>query len=122
MHKGIWIDHKEAVIVTLNDETDEVKVVHSHIDMHGSKADDANQRIFTEHIGKYYDEVISSLSEADSVLLFGPGEAKGELEKRLEKHNLDKIIAKTETTDRMTEPQIVAMVKEYFKHHVSMKN
>jgi hypothetical protein len=122
MHKGIWIDHKQAVIVTLNGESDEINVIHSNVEMHANKADDINQRVFTEHIGKYYDEVISGLSEADSVLLFGPGEAKGELEKRLEKHNLAKIIAKTDTADKMTEPQIVAKAKEYFQHHVSMKN
>jgi hypothetical protein len=125
MHKGIWIDHKQAVIITLNGETDEIKVVHSNVEKFGNSskhADDINLRVFSEHINTYYDEVISYLLETDLVLLLGPGEAKGEFEKRLEKHNLDKIIAKTETADRMTEPQIAAKIKEYFSHHVSMTN
>jgi hypothetical protein len=122
MRKGLWIDHKQAVIVTLNGESDEINVVQSNVEMRGNKADDINLRVFTEHINKYYDEVISVLSETDSVLLFGPSEAKGELEKRLEKYNLAKIIVKTDTADKMTEPQIAAKVREYFQHHVSMTN
>jgi hypothetical protein len=34
-----------------------------------------------------YDEVISVLRNAESILLFGPGEAKGELKRRLEEKN-----------------------------------
>lgn len=125
MHKGLWIDHKKAAIVTLNGETEEIKVVHSNVEKFGNSskhADDINLRIFTEHINTYYDDVISFLLETDLVFLFGPGEAKGELEKRLQKQNLEKIIVKIETADKMTDPQIVAKVKEYFQHHVSMTN
>lgn len=35
-----------------------------------------------------YIGVIAGLRDAESILIFGPGEAKGELKKRLEKSNL----------------------------------
>jgi hypothetical protein len=45
--------------------------------------DDSRQRDFTGHLNIYYDAVIACIRDAESILLFGPGEAKGEIEKRL---------------------------------------
>ena len=77
-------------------------------------ADDVRQRELTGHLNIYYDEVVSCIREADSILILGPGEAKGELKKRLEKDNLGGRIVGIETADKMTDPQIVAQVREHF--------
>jgi stalled ribosome rescue protein Dom34 len=37
----------------------------------------------------FYDAVIACIREADSILIFGPGEAKNELENRLEKKDFE---------------------------------
>ena len=42
-------------------------------------ADGRQDRKFADQLNIYYDEVISILRDAESILLFGPGEAKGEL-------------------------------------------
>jgi len=47
-------------------------------------------------------------------LIFGPGEAKGKLKKRLEKTPGPHTIT-VETKDKMTEPQMVAMVRQHFQ-------
>ena len=60
--------------------------------------------------------MIADISDAESILLFGPGEAKSELKKRLEKDNLGDRIAGVETADKMTDLQIAAKDKEYFLH------
>jgi hypothetical protein len=52
--------------------------------------------------------------DAESIFLFGPGEAKGELKKRLEDDHLDQLIQAVETVDQMTDRQIAAKVREYF--------
>ena len=54
------------------------------------------------------------LRDAESIFLFGPGEAKGELKKRLEDDHLDHLIQAVETVDQMTDRQIAAKVREYF--------
>ena len=36
----------------------------------------------------YYDEVIAVIRDAQAILILGPGEAKGELKKRLERDKL----------------------------------
>ena len=121
---GLWIDHRKAIIVFLSGEEEEVKQIKSDFEKPGSpsgssvRADDLLQNEFTEHLNKYYDEVISSLRNAESILILGPGEAKGELKKRLERHPLKGREVAVKTADKMTENQLVAKVREYFKNRL----
>jgi hypothetical protein len=78
-------------------------------------ADDQRDRQFTAHLNRYYDEVISHIRDAESILLFGPGEAKVELEKRLASKGLGGRIVGVETVDKMTAPQIAAKVRRHFR-------
>ena len=77
-------------------------------------ADDSRQRAFAGHLNPYYDAVIASIGDAETILVFGPGEPKGELKKRLERKNLGGRIASVETVDRMTYRQIAAKVRQHF--------
>jgi hypothetical protein len=77
-------------------------------------ADDMQDRRFTGHLNKYYDKVITCIGDAESILIFGPGEAKGELEKRLERKGLSGRIVAIETVDKMTDRQIAAKVRQRF--------
>jgi stalled ribosome rescue protein Dom34 len=119
---GLWIDHRKAVIVFVEGKEEEIKLISSQEENHhghsgvSKPADDIRQRELTGHLNSYYDEVISCVRDAESILIFGPGEAKGELKKRLEKENLGDHIVGVEAADKMTDPQIVAKVKEYFLH------
>ena len=122
---GLWIDHKKAVIVSVTGTEEEIKLIHSNIEeqrieeqrrQNGRSvpSDDIRLRVLTEHLNTYYEEVISCIRDAKSILLFGPGEAKGELKKRLEKDNLGERIVGVETADKMTDNQIAAKVKDHF--------
>lgn len=126
---GLWIDHREAIIVALTESGEETTRIQSNVERqfghsknldHGSheappaQADDSREREYTGHLAHYYDEIISHLSDAGSILIFGPGEAKGELKKRFEKHPNGSQIIALETADKMTEPQIVALVRQHF--------
>jgi hypothetical protein len=84
-------------------------------------ADDIQQRARTGHLGIYYDAVLACLGDAESILIFGPGEAKGELKKRLKKHNLGGRIAAVETVDKMTDRQIAAKVRMHFAEPHSIR-
>jgi len=126
---GLWIDHRQAVIVTLVDQGEETKRITSDIEeqvrysgaSHGSHDDtteirrDRQDRRFDDYLSKYYDEVIACLRDAASILIFGPGEAKGELQKQLEDQALGERIIGMETTDKLTEGQIVAKVRQHFR-------
>jgi hypothetical protein len=127
---GLWIDHRKAVIALLTEDGEETLEIPSHVDKQPGRlagvrstapyesqklqADDRLQREFTGHLNHFYDEVIATVRDAESVLLFGPGEAKGELKKRLEHDKLGGHIIAVETADKMTDRQIAAKVREYF--------
>ena len=122
---GLWIDHREAIVVFIGDDAEETKRIESGVGKHvrfsggneseEGSADDQRDRQFAGHLTRYYDDVISSIRDAQSILLFGPGEAKGELEKRMAAKGLSGRIVATETVDKMTTPQIAAKVREYFR-------
>jgi hypothetical protein len=113
------------VIVFVEGKEEEIKLVGSKDEKHHRQsgvsmpADDIRQRELTGHLNIYYDEVIACIREAESILIFGPGEAKGELKKRLEKDNLGGRIVGIEPADKMTDPQIVAQVREHFHNRMA---
>jgi hypothetical protein len=117
---GLWIDHKKAVVVFVAGKETETKLISSNIEKHhrqsgvATPADDVRQRDLTGHLNSFYDEVVSCIRDAESILLLGPGEAKGELKKRLEKDNLGRRIVGIKTSDKMTDNQIVAVIRGHF--------
>lgn len=120
---GLWIDHRKAVIVIVTDDGEEIKKISSDMEKRvrfsgGTAADGltegARDRQLGNHLNSYYDQVIAVIRDADAIQIFGPGEAKGELEKRLEHAGLKARIFALETADKMTDHQISAKVRERF--------
>jgi hypothetical protein len=121
---GLWIDHREATIVTLTNGLEEIKKINSDMEKHvrftvgnGSEdgsTEDVRDRQFGNRLNAFYDQVIAVIHDADTIQIFGPGEAKGELEKRIEHHKVKSHILPVESADKMTEPQISAKVHEQF--------
>ena len=77
--------------------------------------DDSQEKTVTNDLDAYYEEVVSHLRDAEEIMIFGPGEAKGELLKRIERDDLRGRTACVETADNMTVPQIAAKVRNYFQ-------
>ena len=127
---GLWIDHRKAVIMAVADHGEATRLIISKVEKQlgrsgGARsttpyesqqvpADDSRERKFTGHLNIYYDAVIASIREAESILIFGPGEAKGELKKRLEGDKLGGRIVCIETVDKMTDRQIAAKIRHHF--------
>jgi hypothetical protein len=124
---GLWIDHRQASIVMLSAEGEKTAHITSDVEQQarfpgGSRLDgpgtsqeeDQQDRRFGNQLSQYYDRVIAVIREAEAILIFGPGEAKGELQQRLEREGLGGRIVGVETTDKMTDPQIAAKARQYF--------
>ena len=127
---GVWIDHRKAVVVTISPEGEHTTLITSEVEKHPERdgdsplrgayearqvpADDSRQRRLTGELNVYYDAVIAAMRNYDSVLIFGPGEAKDELHKRLLKMKLGARVAAVQTDDKMTDGQIVAKVRAHF--------
>ena len=126
---GLWIDHHKTVMVIVENEKEETREIRSNVvknirlsgglspqkpnlsDM--STAEDVEDRRYENRLNEYYDGVVSLLRNADSIKIFGPGEAKVELKKRLERGELGDRIVSVETVDKMSNRQIAAKVREH---------
>ena len=127
---GIWIDYRKAVIVMLSPEGAHTTLITSNIEkdperggnfpLRGSyearrvPADDGRQRALTGQLDIYYGAVITAILDCGTLLIFGPGEAKVELHKRLLRMKLGGRVAGVETEDDMTDRQVIAKVRAHF--------
>jgi molybdopterin converting factor small subunit len=127
---GIWIDHRKAVIVELAADGETLSTIESRVEKHSERggdsplkgpyearqvpADDSRQRALTAELNSYYDAVIAAVADQDAILLFGPGEAKGEFHKRLSRSKAGARVDAVETADKMTDRQIIAKVRTHF--------
>jgi len=108
----------------VSDQGEEVREITSNMEKHvrysndtseGGASEDTRDRQFDNHLHTFYDAVVAAIRDGDSIQIFGPGEAKGELKKRLESEGLKEHIAVVETTDKMTDRQIAAKVRQRFQ-------
>jgi hypothetical protein len=129
---GLWIDHQKAIIVSFDGKAHKVTRVNSDVEKHtrmsgGSRSkvpygpmDIADERKadrrHEQQLNLYYQGITNLLTDVDKIFIIGPGEAKTELAKHLEKTKLIDIshIA-IEPADKMTENQIVAKIRKHFK-------
>lgn len=130
---GVWIDHRQAILVLLSPGGEEIQRLDSNVEKQlrrseqppyepsyesheklKTPADDEQQRAYTEHLTRYYDRVIAAVGTADSVLVLGPGEAKGELKKRFEARSTGVRTLDVQTAGDLTVPQLVQEVRRHF--------
>lgn len=132
---GLWIDHARCHIVLLNEKEEHIVKIESLVDgNHGSSAshrfsDISNsadaafegkiQERRKHQLHRYYQDIIHSIKEADRIFIFGPGEAKTELEKEIKKiKEFQSKILTIESTDKMSDNQIVAKIRQFFKPYL----
>jgi hypothetical protein len=132
---GIWVDHKKAFVASIiKDEEMKKETIHcieskveGRVRLSGGSRyatpygpqDVTYEKSIEErrkhHLRQYYQKIIRAIQGARKVLIFGPGEAKLELEKEIRKSKeLAGKIVGVETADKMTERQIAAKVRRYF--------
>lgn len=127
---GVWIDHKQAIVVLITDAGTETKKIAFDIGQPASAAGSSRRRkkyapsdfVAEDRLERkvendrkvYYDDVIACIKGADGLLIFGPGEAKGELSKHIKAKKIRGIVVGLETIDKMTDRQIVAKVQKQF--------
>ena len=131
IYVGVWVDMKKAVIVELVNGTEYRRTIQSGIEPHerfqgeSSQASQFsgqfvdNERIkehrLDQEVRDFLRSVTGSLTYSSPIVLFGPAEMKIKLKKELLDHSvLRDHIAGVETTDSMTENQMVAWVKQYY--------
>ncbi|MES2517407.1 MAG: hypothetical protein V4585_04815 [Bacteroidota bacterium] len=120
---GIWMDHSVAHLMALTGDTIETTIVHSAFS-HQDKEETLNRSEQMMHNkeqhqeAEYYKTLGEAIRNYDDVLLFGPTDAKVELANILGiDHRFADIKIDVKTSDKMTENQEHAFVKDYFSKH-----
>ncbi len=133
INAGVWLDQRKAIIAFTGPDGQSLQQIDSGVEgrvrmaggsragrapygpqdvVHESKRDARYQ----QSLKKYFRKIIGSIATVDKIILFGPGEAKLDLMKEIEK---SKIIAPKvvdiQISDKMTDRQIAAYVRTYFQ-------
>jgi hypothetical protein len=129
---GIWMDHSIAHLTELENNTIISKTIEAESFIRNDeeinwKDESLIRNKKQNDLSDYFDKLVDVIKDYDEVLLFGPTEAKSELFNQIDNlHNLDMIKITLKTTDKMTENQRQAFVREFFatpaKTSKSIKN
>jgi hypothetical protein len=128
---GIWLDRRGATIVALEGESVETHRIESGVEPRlrlaggaRSKVPFGPQDIADEHksgkrrrhqLARYYRSIITTLRDADAVLLMGPAEAPRELGAVISRTpGLRPKLREIRSCDKLTQKQLVARVREFF--------
>jgi hypothetical protein len=128
---GLWIDRRKAVIAVISAAGEALTEIHSDVERAGSrsggvqstasyesqlvKADDRRQRAFSGHISRFYDRVLAAVDGTESVFICGPGEAKGEFRKHLEKAGPGERCIAVEAAAGLSTRQLMAKIRAHFR-------
>jgi len=118
---AIWMDHSNAYLMELNNDTIVTSTVVSEslnhkeeysVDIHEKLIHNKEQH---QQL-KYFKKLSESIRNYQDVLLFGPTDAKKELLNIIKSdHLFEKTKIEIRNSDKMTESQMQIYVREYFK-------
>lgn len=127
---GLWISRNKAVIVSIANNVEGRRIITSNMEHYvlystvvpGDGApEEIRDRRFWNHLGEYYDKIIAHIRDATEIQIFGPEQAKYELEKRLESEGLAQYIVSMEDAEKMSDLQIGIKVQKRFPLHSRFK-
>ncbi|MEW4922639.1 hypothetical protein [Algibacter sp. 2305UL17-15] len=129
---GVWLDKDKAIIVTIYNGDVSLNTIVSHMEhfhVHGGSGtrskggpqDVVHDSKYLEREKhqqkKYFKKLASEIKDTDAIVLFGPAETRINFSKALAKSykGLSIKVKDVVKTDRMTNRQVKAWVKAYFK-------
>lgn len=131
---GIWLDFREAHIITLEGKENKVEIILSEIEDFNIKGgarsktpygpmDVTSEKKYLERnknqVDKYYSEIMEYVKDAREVFIMGPAEAKIGLRKKMVKTNsFNPFIKGFEAADSISENQKIARIREFFDNKI----
>lgn len=128
---GVWIDQREANIISLENESIQKKTIYSDVEtrvrVEGEKkqfgrfgdqylVDEKGKQNRLEHqMQRYLQRVSDELKSADQIMLFGPAQTKDRLHKMIiDNPAMASKMESTIVSDNMTDNQKIAYVKKFY--------
>ena len=130
---GIWLDQKEANIITLIGDIVNSKTIYSDIETRErfegeTKAfgrfgdqflnnEKSKKNKINDQTTKYLNLIIKEIEQTDEILIFGPAQTKIKLENLIQNNaNISSKLVEVQKAENMTENQKVAYVKKFFNN------
>lgn len=126
---GIWMDHSHAHLIEYStNEITTQQVISS------SFTHEAKESILTKgenHMhnkeqqttSDYYKKIMDVCRNYEMIVLFGPTSAKSELHNIMKTdHHFEKIRVEVRQTDKLTENQEHAFVRDFFSSHIALNH
>ena len=126
---GLWLDHKSATIVNFVNEAPVISKIESELEpvrhstggsrgalpytFDGGGAEGRIMERRNHDLSKYYHKIIKAVSSAGWIYIFGPTHARDELMHEIQRAKV-KADLDVESSDKLTQRQIVAKVKKHF--------
>jgi len=131
-YTGIWIDHKDAFLASYDNSRESIKHIRSGIDRWAKSTGGSRSALPYTYDGggkgnkkeaqrlhrlqKYYESLLKNVEQSDRVILMGPGLAKLEFLRTItKKKSLLGKVASLSTVGRLTDRQLAAKVRDFFK-------
>jgi len=130
---GIWLDTQKAIMVFLNNGKHQIKEVASNVETYHfkggsrSKTPYGPQQTVSEssfnlrkkkQLNNYFKQLASLAENTESLYVTGPGEVKTHFSKYLKENSaLSNKLLKVDTSDSMTNNQLVVKVKDVFGNY-----
>jgi len=117
---GVWIDRREAVLVTLLPGGEKIERMESGVfgtmEAHrGVPGDGGRERSLDHQLLAFYDRVIDAVKRADRLVVLGPGAARHHFVARLVHRHPRLPSPLVGGAPRLTESQLVLRVRERFR-------
>ena len=104
----LWTSDRRATVVSITDGVEEIL----HVESKAKRRVEGRRR---HPLSGHYRKVIHAITDARSIFIFGPAQAKMELKGEILKvERLSHRVVGTETADTMTENQLVARAREMY--------
>ena len=120
---GLWINRSKAVIVSIVNDVEVRRIITSDMEHYvlystvvpgDGSPENVRDKRFWNHLGEYYDNIIAYIRDATEIQIFGPEQAKYELEKHLEREGLAVHIVSMEYIGKLTDLEIATKVQKRF--------
>ncbi|MEJ7828328.1 MAG: hypothetical protein WKF91_09040 [Segetibacter sp.] len=119
-YAGVFLDNDKAMIITANSDNesgdytiqDRVKAKESH----GGGSEHSMNNAKQSDSLKYFKTLSTRLLNYDEILVFGPGKAQEQFQNHLnEDAQFKNKKISIDSAEQLTEPQMVAVVRNFFK-------
>ncbi|APQ16153.1 hypothetical protein [Maribacter hydrothermalis] len=130
---GIWLDSKNAHVISLTEDQETIHTINSNIEFFnrtgtggtrskwGGNQDVTHEKNYLEkenaQFKNYFKHIAETILDSDELLLFGPADINEKLKKVLAQHykSLFGKLKAVKKADSMTLNQIKAYVKDFFR-------